>query len=147
MNAKERFEQTRAAIIRLDEVHTLIMYECDDWKPDGIKTKSDKSDPTANKAIRNVDELAEKLASLRKEEAELVDFIGLTLKLIQAVHDGFGEIYARLLEARYIDGLTWAMIHDRYGIAKSTGHNLIDIAFDWIDSVGVSRLLKGDLEV
>lgn len=147
MNAKHRFEQTRRAIVRLDEVHALIMYDCDDWKPASVHTKSDKSDPTANKAIHNVDELAEKLEGLRKEEGELTEFIGLTLRIIQAVRVGFGEIYANLLDARYINGLTWAQVYELHGIAKSTGHYLIDIACDWIDSVGVSRLLKGDTEV
>ena len=147
MNAKQRFEQTRKSITRLDEVHALIMYDCDDWKPDSVHTKSDKSDPTANKAIRNVDELEEKLAALRKEETELTDFIGLTLRIIRAVHDNFGEIYAYLLEARYIDGATWADIYERYGVKRTSGHTLIDVACDWVDSVGISRLLNGDTEI
>lgn len=147
MNARERFEQTRRAIIRLDEVHALIMYGCDDWQPPSVRTKSDKSDPTANKAIRNVDELEEKLASLRKEETELTDFIGTTLAIIKAVHDGFGEIYATLLEARYIDGKTWADIYELHAIKRTKGHYLIDVACDWVDSVGVSRLLRGETEI
>ena len=147
MNAKERFRQTRKSIIRLDEVHALIMYGCDDWKPPQVKTKSDKSDPTANKAIYNVDELSEKLEALRKEETELTDFIGVSLAIIEAVRNGFGEIYANLLEWRYIDGLTWKRVQEQYGIKRNAGQYLINIAFDWIDSVGVSRLLKGEVEI
>ena len=147
MNAKERFKQTRQAVKRLDEVHALIMYECDDWKPPQVKTKTDKSDPTANKAIYNVDELGEKLEALRKEEAELTDFIGVSLAIIQAVRDGFGEIYANLLEWRYIDGLSFGQIWHDYEVKKATAFDRIEMAFDWIDSVGVSRLLKGDVEV
>ena len=55
MNAKERFQRTKRAVKRLHEVQLQIMYECDDWKPPQVKTKTDKSDPTANKAIYNVD--------------------------------------------------------------------------------------------
>ena len=140
MNAKERFKQTRQYVIRLDEVHALIMYECDDWKPPQVKTKTDKSDPTANKAIYNVDELGEKLEALRKEEAELTDFIGVSLAIIQAVRDGFGEIYANLLEWHYVDGLKLSQISKERDINRTYCYELIDIAFDWIDSVGISRL-------
>lgn len=147
MNAKERFEKTRKDIQRLNEVKSLIMYECDDWRPHEERVSKAISDPTAQRAIYLVDEVSEKLEALRFEEAELESFIGDSLALIQAVHDGFGEVYAMLLDARYIDGLAWSRIHEEYGIAKSTGHYLIGIACDWIDSVGVSRLLKGETEL
>lgn len=147
MNAKDRFEQTRDGIRRLNEIKLLIMYECDDWKPPEVKAKHQVSDPTASKAAYNVDELGPKLDALRREEAELTEFIGVSLVIIQAVKAGFGEIYANLLEWRYIDCLTWRAIHDDHGIPKSTGHYLLGIAFDWIDSVGVSRLLKGEVDV
>ena len=147
MNARARFEHTRESVKRLDEVKLLLMYDCDDWKPPTVKAKHQVSDPTANKATYNVDELGEKLEALRKEESELLEFIGVSLVIIQGVRKGFGEIYANLLEWRYIDCLKWADIRHDYEIPKSTGHYLLDIAFDWIDSVGVSRLLKGDVEV
>lgn len=147
MRAKERFEKTCKDILRLNEVKNLIMYECDDWRPHEEKVSNAISDPTAQRAIYLVDEVSEKLEALRSEESELEAFIGDSLALIQAVNDGFGEIYATLLEARYIDRLTWSRIHDDFGIAKSTGHYLIGIACDWIDSVGVSRLLKGETEL
>jgi hypothetical protein len=147
MNAKERFKKLPNAVERLNEVKLLIMYECDDWRPHEERVSKSISDPTAQRAIHLVDEVSEKLEALRSEESELESFIGESLVLIQAVHDGFGEIYAILLEARYIDGLSWSMIHDDYGIARSTGYRLIGIAFDWIDSMGVSRLLKGETEL
>ena len=147
MRAKERFEKTRKGVLRLNEVKNLIMYECDDWRPHEEKVSKAISDPTAQRAIYLVDEVSEKLEALRSEESELEAFIGDSLALIQAVNDGFGEIYATLLEARYIDRLTWSRIHDDFGIAKSTGYYLIGIACDWIDSVGVSRLLKGETEL
>ena len=147
MDARERFKHTRRCIARLNEVKLLIMYECDDWKPSEVKSKHQISDPTATKATYNVDELGEKLEALRKEEQELEEFIGVSLVIIKAVRNGFGEIYATVLDARYIDCKKWSEIRDEYGIPKSTGHYLLDIAFDWIDSVGVSRLLKGDVEV
>ena len=147
MNARERFRQTRKSVVRLNEVKLLIMYDCDDWKPQTVRAKHQASDPTATKATYNVDELGEKLEALRAEERELEEFIGITLAIIKAVRVGFGEVYATVLEARYVDGWKWSRIREDYGIPKSTGHYLLDIAFDWIDSVGVSRLLKGDVEV
>lgn len=147
MIARHRFEHTKRSIKRLNEVKLLIMYDCDDWKPPQVRAKRQVSDPTANKAAYNVDELGEKLEALRREEQELEEFIGVSLAIIQGVRVGFGDIYANLLEWRYIDGWTWKRIHQQYGIPKSTGHYLLDIAFDWVDSVGVSRLLSGDTEV
>lgn len=147
MNAKERFVKTHKSVLRLNEVKALIMYGCDDWKPLSVHASSEVLDPTANQAIRNVDVIADKLEALRQEETELETFIGESLAIISRVRYGFGEIYANLLEWRYVDGLTWTAIHDDCGIAKSTGYYLLDIAFDWIDSVGVSRLLNGDTEI
>lgn len=148
MNAKERFNQTRHAVMRLDEIHLLIMFECDDWKPeDAGRVSGTVSDPTANAAIRNVDEIAGRLDALRAEETELTNFIGESLAIIRAVKKGFGEIYAMLLEARYIDLLSWKDVHEITGIKKSKGHYLLNIAFDWVDSVGITRILNGQLEV
>lgn len=147
MNAKERFEATRRAIGRLAEVQALIMYDCDDWQPESVHSAHEVSDPTARQAIYAVDELADKLEALRKEERELTDLIGDTLAIIDAVKQGFGTIYGNLLEWHYIDGQTWTQIHEERGIPRSTCYYLRDIAFDWIDSVGVSRLLRGEVEV
>ena len=147
MNAKERFQRTKRAVKRLHEVQLQIMYECDDWKPPQVKTKTDKSDPTANKAIYNVDELGEKLDALRSEETELTDFIGVSLAIIEAVRNGFGEIYALMLERYYIDGWSYERINEEYAILRRRLYYLLDIAFDWIDSVGVSKLLNGDVEL
>lgn len=147
MNAKERFERTRKAITRLDEIKLLIMYGCDDWKPPDVPNRHQTSDPTALQAIYRVDELGEKLAALRFEEAELESFIGETLAILHAVNTGFGEIYALLLERRYVDGQTWQEIYDDTGIKKSKGHYLLNIVFDWIDSVGMARILGGKYEL
>lgn len=144
--AKERFEATRKAIERLADVQALLMTDGEDWQPPTIG-KVGNSDPTASRAIRNVDELADKLEALRQEEHELLDTIGESLAIIEGVRAGFGEIYANLLEWRYIDGWTWQRIVDDKGIKRTTGHNLLDIAFDWIDSVGISKILRGVLEV
>jgi len=147
MDARERFRQTRIKVRRLNEVQALIMFDCDDWKPPTVKAQHEQSDPTAARAIHNVDELAAKLEALRKEETELQDFIGVSLAIIEAVRDGFGEVYANILDWRYIDDLSWRRIHSEYGVPKSTGHYLLNIVFDWIDSVTVSRLLKGIVEI
>lgn len=147
MDARERFEATRRAVPRLDEIKLLLMYGGDDWKPPTIKAHNETSDPTASRAIYAVDELADKLDALRAEERELEDLIGETLVIIAAVREGFGEIYGNLLDWHYIDGQTWTEISDDTDIKRSTCYYLRDIAFDWIDSVGVSRLLRGEVDV
>jgi hypothetical protein len=147
LNAKERFEKTRDAIPRLNDIKLLLMYDCDDWKPPTTRTRTDMSDPTANRAIYNVDERAEKLEALRQEERELETLIGGTLAIISSVRVGFGEIYANLLDWHYIDGQTWTEISEEQDIPRSTCYYLRDIACDWVDSVGVSRLLKGEVNV
>lgn len=147
MNAQERFELTRRRIARLNEVKALIMYGCDDWRPEHIHAKTDKPDPTANEAAYRVDVLGEQLDELKREEHELEQFIGVSLAIIAQVRAGFGEIYANLLDWHYIDGRTWTNISADTGIKRSTCYYLVDIAFDWIDSVGVSRLLNGEVEL
>lgn len=148
IDAKTRFKETAKAVKRLNEVDNLIMFDGDDWKPqDGVKTAHSTSDPTASKAIYNVDELGEKLTALKQEQRELRLFIGESGEIIQAVRNGFGDIYANLLEWRYIDCWTWERIHDDCGIKRPYGNYLLNIAFDWIDSVGVSALLRGQIEL
>lgn len=146
MTARERFERTRDAVRRLDDVHALIMSGCDDWHPDGGKGAG-IGDPTANRAIRNVDVLADKLDALRAEERELTSLIGDSLVIIEGVRRGLGERYGDVLEARYIDCWEWATVTAHYEIPKSTGGYMLGIAFDWIDSVGVARLMRGEYEV
>lgn len=155
MNAQERFELTRRRIARLNEVKALIMYGCDDWRPEHIRAKTDKPDPTANEAAFRVDVLGEQLDELKREEHELEQFIGVSLAIIAQVRAGFGEIYADVLEARYIDNEKWHDIAERYEsshesrekVTVRTVQNWAAIACDWVDSVGVSRLLNGEVEL
>lgn len=146
MGARERFVQTRDAVVELATIRATIEVGGEEWRPADVR-KPGTSDPTAAKAIRNVDEWDAQLAELRKREAELVNIISTTQDIVRAVGEGFGEVYAMLLEHRYIDVWTWHDIHERSGITRQYGHYLIGIAFDWIDSVGISRLLKDDYEV
>ena len=141
---------------RLHDIQLLIMYDADDWKPqDGVKTAHSTSDPTAQKAIYNVDELGEKLTALRQEERELQNFIGESLVIISAVRSELGDKYADVLESRYIDGEKWQDIADRFesnhenrdSVNHRTVQNWAQVAFDWIDSVGVSNLLRGQTEL
>lgn len=133
----------------------LLMYEGDDWKPEGVRASTDTPDPTASRAIYAVDELADKLDALRAEERELTDLIGESIVIIEAVKRGFGEKYADVLDAHYIDGETWAQIAECYEsphegketVSKWTVRGWAHVALDWIDSVGVSRLLRGEVEV
>ena len=142
MTARDRFVQTRQYIIELNNIKALIMSDGDDWKPPGVKVHA-VSDPTASRAIRNVDEWGEQLAELRKREAELEHFIGTTLAIIEAVRSGLGSDYADILDKRYIDCLTWQQMD----MPKSTGKMKVAIAFDWIDSIGISRLLRDEYEI
>ena len=151
--ARDRFEHTRDCVKRLKEVQLLIMYECDDWQPPNVKAKGAISDPTATRAIAMVDELSVKLEALKQEESELESFIGESLAIINAVEIGLGEEYAIVLDSRYIDLWKWKDIAKLFTNAKNetvatrTVQNWAQIAFDWIDSVGISRLLKGDTEL
>lgn len=155
MNARERFEATRKAIPRLNDVKLSLMFDGDDWKPPSVKAHNEQSDPTANRAIYNVDERTEMLEALRKEERELETLIGESLVIIAAVREGFGEKYADVLDARYIDNEKWTDIAKRYEsnhqgketITTRTVQNWACVALDWIDSVGVSRLLRGEVDV
>ena len=147
MDARTRFKRTRRAIDRLDEVHALIMYDCDDWKPPGIKAHNEQSDPTASRAIYTVDELGVKLEALRAEERELEQLIGESLAIISAVRVGFGEQYADVLEARYVDGDKWCDVAGLFDVTERTVQNWARVAFDWVDSVGVSKLLRGQTEL
>ena len=146
-SAKVRFEQVKQAVARLHDVQIMIMNDCDEWRPPSVFSRSALPDPTANAAIRNVDELEGKLKALRAEESELKDFIGEALVIIRAVRDGLGDKYADVIEWRYIDCLSWKYIRDTFDVRKRTGHDRINIAFDWIDSMGITRILAGDLEL
>lgn len=131
----------------MHDVQVAIMNECDDWRPPSVSSRSSLPDPTANAAIRMADEVDPMLAALRAEESELIDFIGEALVIIGAVRDGLGERYATVLECRYIDGKSWDYIRDEYDISRRTGYRISSIAFDWIDSIGITRIIAGDLEI
>lgn len=146
MEARERFELTRRYVEELNNVKALIMSGGEDWKPPEVKTKG-KSDPTANRAIYNVDELGERLAELRRREGELESFIGVSLVVVDGVRRGLGEKYADVLEWHYIDLMTWPQINEEHGVPRSSAQHRACIAFDWIDSVGVSNLLNHVYEV
>lgn len=147
MTARDRFVMTYHAVIELNGIKALIASDGDDWKPPVVHAPG-VSDPTASRAIRNVDYWGVKLEELRKRESELEDFIGVTLAIIEAVRAGLGHDYADLLDQRYIDGFAWRDVTLRGEVVpRSTGKRKIAIAFDWIDSVGVSHLLRGEYEV
>ena len=60
-----------------------------------------------------------------------------------------------VLEARYIDNEKWPDIADKYEsnhenrekVTVRTVQNWAAVACDWVDSVGVSKLLKGEIEL
>ena len=147
LNAKERFERVRAAVYRLHDVQLLIMNGCEDWRPQTVRARRQVPDPTANAAIYHVDQVEKMLRALKAEESELLRTIGAALVIIQGVRDGLGDKYADVLEWRYIDCRTWKYIRDEYGVSRRTGNRRANVAFDWADSIGVTRILAGDLEI
>ena len=146
-SAKERFEHVRLAVARLHEVQIMIMNDCDEWRPPSVSSRHSTPDPTASAAIRRVDELEGKLKALREEENDLIEIIGESLVIIRAVRDGLGDKYADVIEWRYIDCMSWDYIKDEYDVTRQTCRNWMNIAFDWIDSIGVTRIMAGDLEI
>ena len=144
--AHDRFIATRAAVQRLEDVKTAIMFEGEDWKPTQPKAKG-MSDPTARKAIYRVDELSQVLDNLYKEEHDLEVFIGTTLAIIEAVRVGLGDKYANVLDARYIDCWQWSQVESEYGITRQAGNYLVNVACDWVDSIGFRELLRGETEL
>lgn len=148
MLARERFENTRAAIRRLDDVHLAIMLEGEDWKPQQLHVHAPgTSDPTAARAIYRADNLPDIMQALHAEEHELTDYIGVTLRLLENVRKGLGDKYANILDWLYIDGASWDYIRDTYNVKRSTGSEWRAIAFDWIDSIGIQACLRGEYDV
>ena len=146
--ARERFNSTRAAVQRLNDVKLAIMLEGEEWHPDnGVKVRSGISDPTGKQAIYRADELPQIMASLKAEERDLETFIGTTLAIIEAVRVGLGDKYANVLDARYIDCWQWSQVESEYGITRQTGNYLINVACDWVDSIGIRELLRGETEL
>ena len=146
-NAKIRFQRVKEAVSRLHDVQLLIMNDCEDWRPQTARARRQMPDPTANAAIYHVDEIEQLMAALRAEERELLRTIGAALVIVQGVRDGLGDKYADVLEWRYIDCRTWNYIRDEYGVSRQTGNCRANVAFDWVDSVGVTRILAGDLQI
>lgn len=144
---RARFEDARRARRRLDEIRLLIMYGLDDWKPEGARGKSGTEDPTAARAIRELDEVQPAIRDLMREREELEHSIGEALVLVESVRVGLGERYALVLDGLYIDGMTWRELRLTHGIPKSTGQQLRNVAFDWMESMGISRLLRGETEI
>ena len=124
----------------------MMFFEAFNLNAAGINLKAKKTKETKVEAIY-IEKISVTAPDGNGEEHELEAFIGETLAIIEAVRDGFGEIYANLLEWHYIDGQKWTQISNARGINRTYCYQLVDIAFDWIDSVSVSRLLKGEMDV
>lgn len=125
----------------------LIMYDLDDWTPEGVKSASETSDPTASRAIHNVDERYELMRDLKREQFELQDLIATSGEIIDKVKGHFVEKYGVVLELRYIDCHTWTDIADAFDASERTMRDWAQRACDWVDSIGVSRLLGGQYEI
>lgn len=147
MTARDRFVLVRQQVIEMDSIRALLEESGDDWRPEGVRG-SEMSDPTANRAAYNVDVLGDRLEELRARLEELEESIGTALAIIEGVRAGLGDIYAELLDQRYIDGLPWKFVtYQGEVVKKSTGKAKVALAFDWIDSLGISKILGGDFEL
>ena len=143
MSARDRFAETRKAIVELESIRARLSEHGDEWRPEGVHV-NEISDPTANQAVFNVDVLGDELEQLRQREAELTEFVDVSIRLIGHVKVGLGFEYADLLTKRYIDGLPWSQMGGR---SKSTMKRMVSVSFDWIDSLGVTKILRGDYEL
>ena len=133
MSARDRFAKARSAVIELAQIQALISTGGDDWKPESIG-KSGNGDPTANRAVYNVDVWGVRLKELRDRESELLEIIGRVLVDIELVRGEFGSDYADILDQRYIDCLPWSQVelHGRR-VKLSTGKKRVKEAFAWLD--------------
>jgi hypothetical protein len=144
---RDRFIQTRSAVTELIIIKAQLEEMGDDWKPETVKGGG-ISNPTESRAIYELDVLADMLEQLKTRERELIGFIGTTLAIIDGVRRGLGNEYAEILDQRYIGGLKWADVRiDGEPISPRTGRYKLGIAFDWIDSLGLAAILKGDYEL
>jgi len=146
MAARDFFVQVRDDVARLAVVQAKLEAGGEDWRPDSVRTGN--GDPTAARAVYNLDTLAGKLESLRSEERDLLETIGRALAVIEGVRKGLGDEYASILDQRYIDGLPWRFVE--YGgetVSPSTGKRKAAVAFDWIDSVGFAGVIAGKYEL
>lgn len=133
MSARDRFAKARSAVLELAQIQALISTGGDDWKPESIG-KSGNGDPTANRAVYNVDVWGVRLKELRDRETELLEIIGRVLVDIELVRGEFGSDYADILDQRYIDCLPWSQVelHGRR-VKLSTGKKRVKEAFAWLD--------------
>jgi hypothetical protein len=133
MSARDRFAKARSAVIELAQIQALISTGGDDWKPESVG-KSGNGDPTANRAVYNVDVWGVRLKELRDRETELLEVIGRVLVDIELVRGEFGNDYADILDQRYIDCLPWSQVelHGRR-VKLSTGKKRVKEAFAWLD--------------
>lgn len=133
MSARDRFAKARSAVIELAQIQALISTGGDDWKPESVG-KSGNGDPTANRAVYNVDVWGVRLKELRDRETELLEIIGRVLVDIELVRGEFGSDYADILDQRYIDCLPWSQVelHGRR-VKLSTGKKRVKEAFAWLD--------------
>lgn len=144
---RDRFIKTRSAVMELSVIQAQLEEMGDDWKPDTVG-RGGISNPTESRAIYELDVLADMLGQLETRERELTEFIGTTLAIIDGVRRGLGNEYAEILGQRYIGGLKWADVRlDGEPISPRTGRYKLNIAFDWIDSLGLAAILKGEYEL
>lgn len=146
MTARDRFVETRKAVVELGAIRARLSEHGEEWRPETVYV-NEISDPTANQAVFNVDVLGDELERLRQREKELAEFVNVSMRLIGHVKIGLGFEYADLLTKRYIDGLSWGQLVAECNRSKSTMKRMASVSFDWIDSLGVTKILRGDYEL
>lgn len=133
MSARDRFEQTRKAVIEFNQIQVQKWLEGDEWQPENA-TAQGITDPTATRAIYLAEVWNKKLVKLERREKVLLELIGGTLRDIEEVRVFLGGEHAAILDQRYIDGLSWRDVEYRgKRIARSTGKLKVAQAFEWLD--------------
>ena len=133
MAARDKFEQTRKAVIEFNQIQVAKWLQGEEWKPESAKGGG-ISDPTAIKGIYLADVWRGKLATLERRERDLLGLIRGTLEDVEQVRTYLGNEHASILIQRYIDGLEWRDVaYHGKRIPRSTGKLKVRQAFDWLD--------------
>jgi hypothetical protein len=139
--AREYFETVRSECRKMEELQ-FQMAEC----ADGIRAASYEAgaasavgNPTERRALSDL----ERSSRLEAGMQELADDVAEALALISGVGQIMGERYAKVLEARYIDGMTWDDVALAADVSRRTAMRCRDTACDLIDALGRAHILQG----
>lgn len=142
-DARSFFEAVGRAVDAMADIDRQLMYGVEGiTRRPGTGPRPLTSDPTASAALfaESAKARMEDIAA-RREAMELI--VGAGLAVIEGVRLALGDGRADVLEARYVDRLTWDDVGERVGCTRSTAHEWCKETFDWIDAVGWRRAVEG----